>query len=402
VRFRTRTLPVAGALLVLLLACGTPPAWPQDGTPFDEEIETNQEQLETLRRQAEAKRKKAHEYARKEKGVVASLNEVEEALAATRKYIRKLDATALELEQVIRKTTVELSWAQDELVSRRAELGERLRYTYMHGRTQVLEVVFSAQSFPDLLQRTALMERVFQQDQRLIEQVRDREADVKGRLEELKAQQEELRRLEREKEAEEAQYASLKGEREADLAKVRNERSAHEQAAKELETAAARLEGVLAELERRRKESLRRNSVALAELDRQDFSRNRGKLPWPVDGKVVTPFGRLQHPKYKTVTVSKGIDIEAPLGTPVRAVGDAVVDLVQWIPGYGETIILNHGLGYYSIYGHLSAVSVAPDDRVEPGQVIGAVGDTGSLKGANLHFEIRQKGEALDPTGWLR
>jgi murein DD-endopeptidase MepM/ murein hydrolase activator NlpD len=121
-----------------------------------------------------------------------------------------------------------------------------------------------------------------------------------------------------------------------------------------------------------------------------------------VDGKVVTPFGRIEHPKYHTVTMSKGIDIESQMGTPVRSVGDGVVDLVQWIPGYGETIILNHGLGYYSIYGHLSAVSVARDDRVEPGQVIGAVGDTGSLKGANLHFEIRQKGEALDPMGWLR
>jgi len=402
VSVRLRWILAAGMLAATLTVVRQVPVLAQDGSPFDEEIQNNQKQLEELRREAEAKRKKAREYAKREKGMIASLNEVEEALAATRDYIKKLDATAVGVEQMIRKTTVELSWARDELVSRREELGGRLRHTYMYGRTQALEVIFSAQSFPDLLQRTALMERVVQQDQKLVEQVRAREADVRGQLEKLKAQQEELQRLEQEKEAEQEQYASLKKERETDLAKVRNEKDAHLKAAKELETAAARLEGVLAELERRRKESLRRNSVVLAELDRQDFSRNRGKLPWPVDGKVVTPFGRIQHPKYKTVTMSKGIDIEAQMGAPVRSVGDGVVDLIQWIPGYGETVILNHGLGYYSIYGHLSAVSVARDDRVEPGQVIGSVGDTGSLKGPNLHFEIRQKGEALDPMGWLR
>ena len=119
-------------------------------------------------------------------------------------------------------------------------------------------------------------------------------------------------------------------------------------------------------------------------------------------GEVITGFGRQQHPKYKTITVSNGIDLKAAEGTPVRSAGAGVVDLVQWLPGYGQTVIVNHGRAYYTVYGHLGSVVVRPGDPVEAGQNLGTVGDTGSLKGDCLHFEIRSGGVAEDPTRWLR
>jgi septal ring factor EnvC (AmiA/AmiB activator) len=302
----------------------------------------------------------------------------------------------------IRETTVELSWARDELTTRRSELANRLRYSYMHGRTRSLEMMLSAQSFADLLQRTAFMSRVLQQDKELIGLVQEREADVEEKLSRLGDQKKKLDRLQKAKEAEKEEYETLKQTRERDLAQVRDRREAHQKAAQELEVAAQRLERVLAELERKRQAELRKQNPVLAELDRKNFGKNRGILPWPVAGEVVTRFGRQEHPKYKTVTMSNGIDIAAPHGTPVRAVGDGAVDLVKWLPGYGETVILNHGNGFYTVYGHLSSVAIRPDDRVVPGQVIGAVGDTGSLKGAILHFELREKGMARDPLKWLQ
>lgn len=404
---RAATGGLAAAVLAagLGLAAGTAalravPAW--SASQVDQEIQDQKTQLEDLRRQAEAKRKQARAYAAKEKGVLERVNEAEEALAATKKYIRKLDAESGRVQAEIRKTVVDLSYAQDELTTRRSELARRLRYSYMYSKARALEVVFSANSFPNLLQRTAFLNRVLHQDQKLVDAVAEREAAVKEKLGRLEGQREELRVLEEQKEAEEREYESLRTERMRDLNAIRNQKAAHLSAAKELDAAAAEMERLLAELERKRQEALRRKNPQLTELDANDFSKNRGRLPWPVTGDVITQFGKQQHPKYKTLTLSNGLDIAAPQGTAVHSVGTGLVDLVQWLPGYGETVILNHGRGYYTIYGHLASVTVRQGDLLQPGDVLGAVGDTGSLKGVCLHFELRQGGSAQDPEDWLR
>jgi septal ring factor EnvC (AmiA/AmiB activator) len=243
---------------------------------------------------------------------------------------------------------------------------------------------------------------VLHEDQRLITEVEEREAEVQDKLDRLHRKEDELAHLKSEKEDQRRQYEALKAQRGHDLATVRNQKTENEAAARELEAAAARMEKVLAELERKRRAAMTRHSPLLAELDRNDFGKNRGRLPWPVQGEIIDAFGRHEHPKYHTITLNNGVDIAADIGTPVISVGDGVVDLVQWLPGYGQTVIVNHGRGFYTIYAHLSAVSVVQGARVAPGQTLGAVGDTGSLKGACLHFEVRNGGSAENPTGWLR
>ena len=126
-----------------------------------------------------------------------------------------------------------------------------------------------------------------------------------------------------------------------------------------------------------------------------------GALPWPVEGRVLKPFGRSVHPEFKTVVMNKGVNIGAPLGTPIRAVAAGTVEYVDWLPGYGKCIIVDHGDGYYTLYAHASAIFPTQGSRVRPGEVIGEVGDTGSLNGSQLYFEIRQGKNPLDPSLWL-
>jgi septal ring factor EnvC (AmiA/AmiB activator) len=394
-----RSIPMA-LLAVGTLALGASAQVPPAGV--EQEIKTNQEKLETLRERAEEKRKAAREAARQERSVLERLGKADEALRATRDYLRRLELGQQTVEEQLKRTAVDLSWAEEELTTRRSELVRRMRYAYMVDKTRALEIVFSAESLASLLQRTAFLNRVLRQDRRLIEEVTARRVEVKETLARLQEQKAELDLLEGEKQKEERHYTSLQDERRRDLDTIRDQKAANEAAARELEQAATRMEQVLAELDRRRQEALRQKDPVFAELDLQDFGANRGRLPWPVQGQIVTPFGRQVHPKYKTVTVCNGLDIAAPEGTAVFAVGPGIVDLVQWLPGYGETVIVNHGRGYYSVYGHLASVSVRPDDRVDPGHLIGTVGDTGSLKGVCLHFEIRQGGGAQDPQLWLR
>lgn len=371
-------------------------------TDYEQEIRNQNAELERLRHEAERKRAAAEKAAGEEKSVLQRIREVDEALTATRNYLQELDSRKAIVRNQLQQTSEELAWSQNELATRRDELAGRLRFAYKHGRSRSLEVMFSARSFPELLQRAAFLQRVMKQDEELIGKVEVRRAEVQEQVARLETKQVELIRLEQEKQSEQQEFESLRAEREVRLRTVRKTKENQLAAARELEQSAAALTEVIEELDRKRRQAMSRNRPELAELDRNDFGKNRGKLPWPVDGEVITRFGREMHPKYNTVVNNNGIKIAAPQGTAVRAVGDGVVDLVRWLEGYGQTVIVNHGRGFYTIYGHLAAVNVGTGDRVAPGDLLGAVGNTGSLKGDCLHFEVRRGGTPEDPTGWLR
>ncbi len=132
------------------------------------------------------------------------------------------------------------------------------------------------------------------------------------------------------------------------------------------------------------------------------FAGSRGSLPWPVDGAVVGTFGQRRHPVYDTITVSRGLEIEAAAGDPVQAVFAGRVAFADWYSGYGLLVILDHGDGYFTLYGHLESTDVRVTDLVSVGEVVGRAGDTGSLTGPNLYFEVREGTDALNPVRWLR
>jgi len=385
---------------ILFLSFWTPGALAQ--TDYDNAIQSQQTQLDDLRRQAEQKWARARKYATEEKSVLLRLKKSEQALEASRRYIQGLEQREAIMEDEIRRTDKRLGTAHQNLEAKREALRRRVVHVHKHGRARSLEVLFTASTFPELMERSAFLARVLQQDRRLVTEVESHETEVQSTLNKLRVKREEIDRLQMEKESEKTRYENQRKTRQRDLEKARSQRAVNENAARDLEQAAKQMEAVLAELERKRMESQRRRDPVLVELDREDFRRNRGRLPWPVNGEVIGEYGRHVHPKYETVTLNNGIDIRAPIGTAVTGVGHGVVEMVQWLSGYGQSIIVNHGRGYYSIYAHLSAVQVVQGDRVAPGQVIGAVGDTGSLKGACLHFEVRNGSVAEDPRHWLR
>jgi septal ring factor EnvC (AmiA/AmiB activator) len=129
----------------------------------------------------------------------------------------------------------------------------------------------------------------------------------------------------------------------------------------------------------------------------------KGALVWPVSGRIITPFGPQKHPRFNTITTNSGIEI-APkrAGISVLAVHAGRVVYADAFEGYGNLIIVDHGLTYYTLYGHCSEFQVAKGDPVRPGQPIALTGDSGSLKGECLYFEIRYKTKALDPLKWLK
>jgi murein hydrolase activator len=125
-------------------------------------------------------------------------------------------------------------------------------------------------------------------------------------------------------------------------------------------------------------------------------------MDWPVSGKVIAPFGKFKHPEFGAEIVRKGIDIDAPVGEEIRAVEQGTVVYADRFAGYGKMVIVDHGERYYTIYGHLSEILKQTGAGVKRGEVIGKAGDSDSLAGSKLYFEMRKDGHSVDPLPWFR
>jgi murein DD-endopeptidase MepM/ murein hydrolase activator NlpD len=127
-----------------------------------------------------------------------------------------------------------------------------------------------------------------------------------------------------------------------------------------------------------------------------------GRLLFPVPGgQIEARFGRAVDPRFGTVTLQRGIDVRAPEGAPVRAVHGGTVVHAGWFRGYGNLMIIDHGGGIFSLMAHLASLDRAVGDEVRRGDQLGTVGDTGSLKGSYLYFELRDGQKPFDPEPWL-
>jgi len=178
------------------------------------------------------------------------------------------------------------------------------------------------------------------------------------------------------------------------LAEIKKNKQAHEQLMAELKSSSAELQRLL--------KRLQNQEIALPSPF-IPLNEKKGKLPWPVSGRVITRFGPEKNPKFKTTVINNGLEI-LPAGQDktIKAIHGGRVVYADYFQGYGNLLIIDHGLSYYTLYGHCSSFLVKPGDLVQPGQAIAMVGDSDSLKGECLYFELRYKTRALDPLPWLR
>ena len=188
-----------------------------------------------------------------------------------------------------------------------------------------------------------------------------------------------------------AQAEARREERETLLAALRGARTFHERAAAEASGQAKKLAEFVATLPPPR----------AGLTGPGGFAARKGQLPLPARGQITVGFGRVVNPKFNTVTVQNGVDVEAPAGAPVRAVAPGRVVHAGWFKGYGNLVIVDHGEGFHTLVAHLASMQTAMGEQVDAGDVLGTVGDSGSLKGPYLYFEIRERGRPVDPRPWL-
>ena len=363
-------------------------------------------ELEDIRRQATESHAAASRLKGQESKVLAQLRRIERDLGSTRRRLQVLEEKRRVLDRQLASTQATLEQSIVTLEQQRTKLARRLRNLYKFGAERELEFMLSTRSFGQLLERWDFLVRVAQQDHQLLDDVAARREQVQETKQELETNLTQLQRNARATETQTRRLTNLRQERQSSVETIRTQREAYEAAAAELDKTARSLQRLLADLERKR---LAEAGRAIAQGRKPqpytgDFARGRGQIEWPVRGPVVGHFGPEKHPRFGTITLNNGVDIQAAAGTPVLAAGKGRVDYTSEDYGtFGQIVVLNHGDGFYTLYGHLSEILVTQGQEVQPGQPIGRVGDSGtSLKGTVLHFEVRKGGAALNPEDWLK
>ena len=319
--------------------------------------------------------------------VLAVVDFLERMTRASQARALQLQKAAATLELRAARARSEADVTRLELTQQQQKLQPRVATLYRLLKEDRLSRLVSAQSFGALVRKEralgALVKADLQQLARLAKLARY-EAWQAARLERLEdTAATVLKAL-----AEEQALAAGRRTALDDLLRTLNaEASRSSRMVKDLEKAEAELAALVAELK-----------ATSTELG---LRARKGHLPFPTSGIVEVGFGKVVNPRFNTVTVQKGVDIRAAAGAPVRSVGVGTVAYAGWLKGYGNLVIVDHGANYHSLYAHLQDISVDVGVEVEEGEDIATVGDTGSLKGSYLYFEIRKAGQAVDPLPWL-
>ncbi len=382
--------------LGLLLALVAVPAWPGRAA-VDEEQQARQK-LEAVEAELAAQRQTFEQLRARELSIFEALTSSDEALAKSRAEAVRLGAELADVRARLAETGGRTTRLEADLATQRAGLEARAVALYKLGPLGPFAALLSAQSLPDLARRGRYLQAILQADRA---QVTAYEAGRRALAHDAAALDREERALavlERRQQAAADRLAAEQAARRALLATIQDEQALAVRAGEELAAAAEALKALLASLEA--------EAVARALAGKQGrlprgFASARGRLAAPVAGDVVTPFGPREHPRFRTVTMSSGIEIRAPAGTEVRAVYDGRVVYAGWFRGYGKMLILDHGDQFYTLYAHASELYKAVGELVRQGEVVAAVGDTSALDGPVLYFEIRQGGKPLDPAEWL-
>jgi septal ring factor EnvC (AmiA/AmiB activator) len=268
----------------------------------------------------------------------------------------------------------------------------RMRQLYTLGVLQQYRLLFAVSSTQDLRAAGFYLNVLGERDAeafRRLSQVRDGQARVRA---ELEASQRNLELQASEAIRERSAIGSEQADLSAVLARLGEARQTAQQGLEETLAAARAMDRYVTDLSFR----------ARVEMMTKDMAQGRGQLPHPCEGGVLRGFGDFVHPKFKTRVPHPGLDIGAPLGTPVAAVFDGQVEYAGWLSGYGYTVILSHPGGFFTIYGHLDQTAAKKGDSLAQGQALGAVGENAALGTTALYFELRQGAKAVDPSNWLK
>lgn len=373
---RGKTLNLALSLLISLSVTGTALA---------DDLE---DQLADLQRQAEEQQAKTNEASAKVENVSERLRQIQEELRVATAEYKEVKGQLDSVEDKISDNTELLQKTEADLKVKNKKLQQRVRDIYINGQISYVDVLFGAKDFADLMTRMDVLKRIIKHDYDLIMKVKEEKTTVENTRAQLEKDKAEAEVLVADAQAKKAKVEDKESEQQVLLDQAIYDRDTSERMYEEIMAASQEVANMI-----------RRSQMSSAGYS--GAPAGAGGMIWPISGPITSEFGWRTHPIFGTARFHSGLDIGGDYGMPIYAAASGTVIYAGWISGYGNAVIIDHGGGVTTLYGHNDSLNVSEGENVAQGQVIAMCGSTGNSTGPHCHFEVRENGEPVSPYGYL-
>jgi septal ring factor EnvC (AmiA/AmiB activator) len=354
-----------------------------------------QDQFEALVREIGDLRSDLEKLDRKERTVLNEMDRLQVETALRARELARLVALKERTTGELESTRRMLEASRAEVAREEAGLARHLRTAYEMGRSRELGLVLSLAEPVDVMRAIAYIDVMAQRQTGVVDAVRRARSQVEALERSLGAQTGSLDALASQQRARAAELEEARRRSAALLAATRQDADAHRSAIAELARAASDLESAIVSNTTPADRPAPPPAIQVEQL--------RGALEWPVPGEIEVPFGDIRNPRFGTVTPHPGVDIRTEARSPIRAILPGRVVFARRFSGYGNTVLLDHGGHYLTVYARAAAMSVVEGQTVTPGQVIALSADQAFDDGPpTVYFELRKDGKAIDPSSWLK
>lgn len=355
------------------------------GTALADDLE---DQLADLQRQAEEQQAKTNEASAKVENVSERLRQIQEELRVATAEYKEVKGHLDSVEDKISDNTELLEKTEADLKVKNKKLQQRVRDIYINGQISYVDVLFGAKDFADLMTRMDVLKRIIKHDYDLIMKVKEEKATVENTRAQLEKDKAEAEVLVTDAQAKKAKVEDKESEQQVLLDQAIYDRDTSERMYEEIMAASQEVANMI-----------RRSQMSSAGYS--GAPAGAGGMIWPISGPITSEFGWRTHPIFGTARFHSGLDIGGDYGMPIYAAASGTVIYAGWISGYGNAVIIDHGGGVTTLYGHNDSLNVSEGENVAQGQVIAMCGSTGNSTGPHCHFEVRENGEPVSPYGYL-
>jgi septal ring factor EnvC (AmiA/AmiB activator) len=386
--FPSTILPILFLILFLISSFSIQSAFAQQNiSEYEKRLIEISEQLTDIR-------KKISKEEQKKSSILSRLSRIGLSKTLIKKemslYNTQLKKSDLELSSIQKK----IPDLREKLDKGKASIEKILVTLYKFGKFNTFDFLLQVNDIGELISESKNLTLLAQYENNIIKDYISTLDELQEAEEDLNKKKQEIAQLIQKAKEKGQEYTHQENRYKTLLGEIDRNKETHLKTLEELKDRAEQLQNLIKRLQRE-EISLPKTLFPLYE--------KKGKLPWPLSsGKIITRFGTSRHPRFNTVTQNNGVEISPQKDAVVKAIHDGRVAYADYTSGYGYMVIIDHGLSYFSIYGHLSSeFMVEKGDFVNVGQSIGVVGDFGSLKADTLYFEIRYKTEPVNPLQWL-
>ena len=349
---------------------------------FQREQKKLQQEMEALKKQLNTNEQKKKEVASEMMTLDLQIDYYERELELSDKQLAVANTQIADVTRLLAET--------EEVMAARLEYFKgRLVNIYTTGNISILDVLFSANSFKEFLANYDMIEMVLQQDAQTLEQIKADKKLIEENKVLLEQRRTDLQTLKKGQENSLASLDKMLAEKTRLSEKLKNDEAYMEKAYKELDQTSKEVEEKIRKIQ---EENARKQMYS-------------GIFHWPIPGYTYcsSDYGPRTHPVTKVVnSFHSGVDFPAPKGTRIEAAANGVVIYSGWLGAYGNAVIIDHGGGISTLYGHMSKITMKLDQEVKAGDKVGEVGTTGSSTGNHLHFEVRKNGAHVNPWTYLK